>query len=149
MICELVKSIKFGKSRWSVKTVFKDSSINDVLLTFMYDNDCNRLLLFYKSEEMLGKIGYKLKIYNEQKNMLEFEVEITSEDLIGRFLSGRFSFTHGFMYFQNSVVKVRYDLIESSMIDHYTEKEIFDTYDNVLKLDSSLQVNADSPLNSY
>lgn len=128
--------------------MFKDSSINDVLLTFMYDVNCDRLLLFYRSEEKLNNNGYKLKVYNEKKSCLEFEVDVTSEDLIGRFKSGSYTFADGHIFYQNNVIKIRYDLIQSNESDRYSEREIFDVYHGIFEIEPHMKVKCDSPLNS-
>lgn len=42
-----------------------------------------------------------------------YEIKIDLEHLIGRLTSGIFDVVDGHIYFSNSVIKIRYDLINS------------------------------------
>lgn len=69
------------------------------------------------------------------------------ENLIGRLKSDCFTFTSGNIYFNNSVVKIRYDLLDKrdSML---TADQVFDFYDDVLNLDENRSVQQGTPIES-
>jgi len=46
--------------------------------------------------------------------------------MIDRFESGQFTFEGGHIYFNNDVIKIRYDLIEKNESAHMLETEVFD-----------------------
>jgi hypothetical protein len=51
------------------------------------------------------------KIFDMNKNVMEADVRLTNEELIGRLLSGLYTFVDGHIYFNNNVIKIRYDLL--------------------------------------
>jgi len=59
---------------------------------------------------------------------------LKNKDLIGRLLSGLYTFVDGHIYYNNNVIKIRYDLIKSVDSHRYKENEIFDFYLNIFDL---------------
>lgn len=57
---------------------------------------------------------YKFQLYCPDKNKIEFECHLHNEALIGRLSIGMYTFTNGHIYFGNTVIKIRYDLIENN-----------------------------------
>ena len=55
---------------------------------------------------------------------------LKNKDLIGRLLSGLYTFVDGHIYYNNNVIKIRYDLIKSVDSHRYKENEIFDSIKN-------------------
>ena len=76
------------------------------------------------------------------------EIRIQSEQLIGRLLSGLYTFVDGHIYYNNNVIKIRYDLMTSKTAHKYTEEELFDSYFDIFKLGDSLKVRSNTPLDS-
>lgn len=56
-----------------------------------------------------------------------------NKDSIGRFRSGIFEVVDGHVYFNNTVIKLRYELINSK--NHYNENQIFNTYDDIFDIE--------------
>ena len=54
---------------------------------------------------------YTFKIFDLVKREMEFSIEITNTELIGRLLSGLYTFVDGHIYYNNNVIKIRYDLL--------------------------------------
>ena len=50
------------------------------------------------------------------------ETLLTSHDFIGKLKSNIYKFHNGYIYFRDSVVKIRYDLIDSIEASSYTDK---------------------------
>ena len=47
------------------------------------------------------------------KGEIEYEAELHFKLLIGRLLSGLYTFVDGHIYYNNNVIKIRYDVIDS------------------------------------
>ena len=82
------------------------------------------------------------------KKRKEFETSVTNQILIGRLESGLYTFADGHMYFNNHVIKIRYDLIDSVYCNTYKENEIFDYYFNILPLKKGEKVLMGCPYDS-
>jgi len=68
--------------------------------------------------------------------------------LVGRLRSGLYTFVDGHIYFNNDVIKIRYDLIESENNQMYKENEIFDYYFDIIILGEHEKVRSNTPLDS-
>lgn len=68
--------------------------------------------------------------------------------MIGRLLSGLYTFVDGHIYYNNNVIKIRYDLINTENSYQYKENEIFDYYFDIFDLDEGLAVRSNTPLES-
>ena len=67
-------------------------------------------------------------------------------EIIGRLKSCEFVLHNGHMYFDNTVVKIRYDIIDkgiNGVEGPLTDEHIFDTYDKILDLehDESIMIS--------
>jgi hypothetical protein len=56
-----------------------------------------------------------------KEGTLLYDLEIKDPFLIGRLKSGLYTFNDGHIYYNNSVIKIRYDLINSVNNQKYTE----------------------------
>jgi hypothetical protein len=56
---------------------------------------------------------------------------------------------NGHIYFNNDVIKLRYDLINDKDMDRiYDEKEIFDYYLDIIPLEEGHKMKSDTPFDS-
>ena len=63
--------------------------------------------------------------------------KIENETLFGRLKSMLFQFIDGHLYYNNDVIKVRFDLLfAKDELKEYNEHEIFDYYTNIMPLKS-------------
>lgn len=60
-------------------------------------------------------------------------MKIQSREIIGRLKTNLYNFVEGHIYYNNKVIKIRYDLIDKNEGD-IKENELFDHYDNIVKL---------------
>ena len=67
--------------------------------------------------------------------------------MIGRLNSGLYTFVDGHIYYNNNVIKIRYDLFNNKGII-YKENELFDYYFNIFDLEIGERVKANTPLDS-
>jgi hypothetical protein len=68
--------------------------------------------------------------------------------LIDRFESGAFTFVGGHIYFNNDVIKLRYDIIDKFGGNHLEEKDVFNEYDSIFDLNEHEKVKSDTPIDS-
>jgi hypothetical protein len=90
----------------------------------------------------------KLKIFDCELNKTVFEVVLTFETLIGRLKSGLYQLNKGHIYYNNSFIKMRLDLIKSPKSYKYRENEFFDFYSNIFDLGPTIQIRSGTPLDS-
>ena len=62
--------------------------------------------------------------------------------------SGRYTFVDGHLYYDNNVIKIRYDLILSDNNQMFKENELFDYYFNIFIIDKNQKMLEDTPLDS-
>lgn len=89
-----------------------------------------------------------LKLFDIEFNKTIAEITLTYDALIGRLKSGLFLVNDGYIYYNNSVIKMRVDLIRSAKSYKYKEVELFDFYDNIFSLGSTIQIRSGTPLDS-
>ena len=77
-----------------------------------------------------------------------YESYIQFEKLIGRLVSGNYTFVDGHLYYDNNVIKIRYDLITAYDSHRYKENEIFDYYFDIFEMEKGLKVRINTPLES-
>ena len=82
---------------------FKNNKISKKIIT----------LTISKDKKKTSKKTYKFKMINLVDGNQEYEIELTNPIIIGRLKSGLYTFMDGHIYFNNNVIKIRYDLINS------------------------------------
>ena len=88
--------------------VYKEQT--DSLISFGLDDNQNKLLMISKSK-MLRPDERIFKILNITDQKIVFKKIITNIEFIGRLESGLYTFVDGHIYYNNNVIKIRYDLI--------------------------------------
>ena len=73
---------------------------------------------------------------------------MTNKELLGRLESGLYSLIDGHIYYNNHVVKIRYDLIENPLSNTFQEHQIFDYYYNIFSLAHGEKIEVNCPLES-
>lgn len=87
-------------------------------------------------------------MYDLSESTSLYDKPINYWKLIGRLKSGLYTFVDGHIYFNNDVIKIRYDLITSSKNQMYKESEIFDYYFDIFELEDWERIRSNTPLNS-
>lgn len=90
-------------------------------------------------------------MYDLKQMKIIYEIKVDQGHLIGRLTSGLFDVVDGHIYFGNSVIKVRHDLINSQNRLQFTQTEIFDYYSDIFEFPKNLadaSIKSDTPLNS-
>ena len=94
----------------------------------------------------IEKRQYKMKILNEDDDTIEVDLVLSNPMLIGLFICGKFKLLDGHMYHENSVIKLRYDLIGRKSKEYLNEDNFFDFYNDVLPLRRDMTIISESIL---
>lgn len=73
-------------------------------------------------------------IFDLKKVKIEYESKVGNDESYGRLKSGVFKLIMGHLYFNNDIIKIRYDLINQLSTNDHSFRQIFDSYKNVLIL---------------
>ena len=92
--------------------------------SFAYDYAEDTLIMLTKPVDKNSKSKLRIKIMDldtdENKNILNMQVK--NPELIGRLKSQLFFLVNGHIYYNNSVIKIRYDLLRKNAgISKYQE----------------------------
>lgn len=68
-----------------------------------------------------------------------------NKELIGRLKSNLYTLVDGHIYYNNKVIKIRYDLLRKKNLKDLEEHEVFDYYENILNLDAKETVKTKMP----
>jgi len=69
----------------------------------------------------------------KQENKVLYNAKVTDKELIGRLTSMLYCFIDGHIYYNSSVIKIRYDLLESKTVKRdLSEYEVFDYFHDIL-----------------
>lgn len=93
-----------------------------------------------------SKEQHRFKIHDlkNKKDLTSFVV--TDKDIIGRISTQQFELLDGYFYFNNQVIKLRYDLFRQGQVKHWSEEEVFDRYFNILNLEQGEEIISRCPL---
>lgn len=131
-----------------IKTSYKEYLKTDELLSFDLDQEAEKIILLYriKKNETLNKShsikrgDYKVKIFDIKSNRILIDTKIRNHLLIKLLISGNFEISGGHIYHSNSVVKIRYDLLdeyrdsENTRVKSLNESQLFDYYQDLMLL---------------
>lgn len=119
---EMIKKLNINYSGFELKTVYVDSDVKDTIKAFNVDYIKQKIMIVCQSVTMPANVPfYVFKIYDLVRQDIEFAIEIRDKELIGRLLSGLYTFVDGHIFFNNNVIKIRYDLLAKSGITTHNE----------------------------
>lgn len=93
----------------------------------------------------LTQRDHKVKIYDIADRTVELDMIVQNKLLTGLLVSGYYNLLAGHIYFGSNVIKVRYDLLKEKG-KKYGENDIFDTYQDILKLRPGCKVDTSTTL---
>ena len=91
-----------------------DKEQKSEILNFSVDNSRRRLMILSGIKNAKKRRDKFITIYCLDNDSIVTRLEIKDLELIGRLKSNLYCFMDGHIYFNNKVIKIRYDLIESS-----------------------------------
>ena len=71
---------------------------------------------------------------NSQKTI--YSGDVSNPELLGRLKSQTFAISKGHIYYNNQLIKIRYDLLSPDICEH----DVFDYYENILDLNENEKV---------
>jgi hypothetical protein len=115
-------------STFDLIILYNDINTKEKLKIFNIDIEENKMFLLYKTNVSQGSASLKnifsFKFFDLNENKMTYELDISNMELIGRLLSGLYTFVKGHIYFNNNVIKIRYDLFLRDIVPN--ENEVFD-----------------------
>lgn len=135
-------SIQF--SSWDINLIYEEKEIINKIVNYGFDEK-DKCIILLKKDKLKEKISKKyyltiVELQDDDQYLTLYNNRILNEKLIGRIKSGFFMVVNGYIYFNNEVIKIRYDLLkeENSTVE-YQEKVVFDYYEDVLKFEKPAQ----------
>jgi len=114
--------------------------VNEHIINFNVDQEAQKILFLSKIPKMTPGHNFKFTLIDLCSNKVVFEQMISNPELLGRLESGLFQFIGGHLYYNNNVIKIRYDLIDSPNSEEFTELEIFDYYRDIFDLNDKEKI---------
>ena len=122
---------------------------NETLLDFEVDSVNKKLIVFAKKKQ-LGVGDFSIKFVDmKTKKFQEYHFKKEGAlELYGRFYCGLYEFQGGHIYYNNNVIKVRWDIIESSSALTYSLDDVLDKYSDVLPIPDHKAIAIGFPFDS-
>lgn len=115
----------------------------------VYGYDYHRgVLIILKAESRKGKNVKICKIFDVFNGTLLWQSQIKNKELIGRLKSNLYTLIDGHIYFNNDIIKVRYDLLEGKGRAELEEHQIFDYYTDIFNLEANENFFTNMPIAS-
>ena len=140
----LLRQIDIEFSQPSVERLYSDKQLTDTIKAFGYDYRANIVILM-KSPKRRRQKGKSVKIYDLATDRTLWNGRVRNEELIGRLKSSLYTLVDGHIYYNNKVIKIRYDLLRQRNLKDLEEHEVFDYYENILGLDQHETVKTNMP----
>ena len=133
-----IKRIKVAFGFFTIETVIRSQKDEDIV-SFNVDQNQPKIILLtsnYITKAGIETQEYTFKIYEKKLKDYSFAIKVNNIFFINLLRQNHFTLLDGHMYTQNTIVKIRYDLIENKDFhDQYTEADLIDTYNDIIKLD--------------
>ena len=124
--------------------LYEDKQLTDTIKAFGYDYRANIVILM-KSPKRRGQKVKSVKIVDLATDRQLWSGRVRNQELIGRLKSSLYTLVDGHIYYNNKVIKIRYDLLRKSNLKDLEEHEVFDYYENILGLDDHETVKTNMP----
>ena len=135
-------------SIYKIEPVFEEKMDTEEIKAFGFDQ-MQKVLILFKKKKFKKKQGKYVKIVDllEDENKVLYNARIQHPELVGRLKSMLYSFVDGHLYYNNSVIKIRYDLLRSQKtMRDLDEQEVFDFYNDILHLEKNEKVQMKMPM---
>ena len=129
----------------------RTSDSRDKIQQISFDHQQSNIIVLIQTKNQTGEgdeVSTNLKLFNIKLNKTIADIRLNYDNLIGRIKSGLFTVNDGYIYYNNSLIKMRLDLISSPKSYKYKEVELFDFYENIFALDGKNMIRSGTPLDS-
>ena len=142
--CILMIECLFGS--YKKTQVYHDHDSRAEILNYSVDNSKKRLMILTGIKNTHNKRDKFITFFDLDKSKKVFSLMVTNMEIIGRLKSNLYSFIDGHIYYNNKVIKVRYDLIEKNQ-GEIGQDLLFDHYADVIMLEhKSDYISSGTPL---
>ena len=116
------------------------------VIGFNLDSENNMLLVISKELDCIQEAIWIKIIDLSKKHSVILNCEVLNKNMKGILISGQYQLTNGHIYYNNNVIKLRYDLMTTLS----GEEALFNQYLDILNLniDAGETVKTNSPLDS-
>mmetsp|Transcript_7702 Transcript_7702/g.11942 ORF Transcript_7702/g.11942 Transcript_7702/m.11942 type:complete len:306 (-) Transcript_7702:3039-3956(-) len=97
---------------YETQKIYEDLNPRAEILNFGVDNTRKRLIILTGIKNKKNKRDKFITVYDVENDKIVFRVLTKNRELIGRLKTNLYNFVEGHIYYGNSVVKIRYDLIK-------------------------------------
>jgi hypothetical protein len=140
-----IKLVEASFGNYKVSEIYEDKDQRAEILNFGVDNTKQRLMILTGIKNRKGKRDKYLSIYSLKNEKIMLCMLVENHELIGRLKSNLYNLVGGHIYYNNKVIKIRYDVIDHSE-ESWPENQVFDNYQNVLYLGANDYVQPGTPL---
>ena len=123
---------KFGN--FAKSQVYKDRNLKAEILNFGIDNTRKRIIILTGIKNIKNKRDKFITIFDIETDKQLYQIRIKNREIIGRLKSNLYNLVEGHIYYNNSVIKIRYDLLISMKGEEIKESQLFDYYHDILSL---------------
>lgn len=139
-----LRQIEVEFSQYSVDRLYYEKQLTDTIKSFGFDYH-SKILILMKAPKRRGQKVKQVKIYDLENEKLLWNAQVRNKELIGRLKSNLYTLVDGHIYYNNKVIKIRYDLLKKKNLKDLEEHEVFDYYENILSLDPKETVKTKMP----
>lgn len=140
--------IRLGFSEVFIESTFTFKQVALRVDGYGYDYETRNVILLLTNKKKTGRVNMmQISSIDSQKTPLWLG-KVTNKELIGRIKSNLFTFINGHIYFNNRVIKCRYDLLEKKGLKELEEDQVFDYFEEILLLEQGELVKMGMPLSS-
>ena len=106
-----IKIVSINFSTYSIMTIHNECQ-PEMIISINLDQISNKLIILQDVQNTQDSIERKkFKIFDLNNMKILFESMIKDKPLIGRLASGMYTFVDGHIYYNNNVIKIRYDIL--------------------------------------
>jgi len=107
-----IKLVEASFGNYKVTDIYEDKDLRAEILAFGVDNTKKRLMILTGIKNRKDKRDKFICIYCLKTEKILMNMLVNNSDLIGRLKSNLYNFVGGHIYFNNNVIKIRYDVID-------------------------------------
>ena len=105
------------------------------------------LLSKFLDQESSDRLYVKMITLGDDEDVI-LQCEVINSEMKGIFISGDFSLIDGHIYFNNNVIKLRYDLMRVYGHRNDLQNNFFNKYTDVLNLNEGDSIKTTCPIDS-
>jgi hypothetical protein len=120
--------VQMSFSEYQIEPAFTYKQTAMKVTGYAYDFHKRNILLLLTSKKKTGRVNV-VQIHDLDDSKIPlWKGKVTNEELIGRIKSNLFNFINGHIYYNNNVIKCRYDLLEKKGLKDLVEDQVFDYF---------------------